>query len=88
MQAPLQESGVPKDVLWRCRRGMRELDVLLLRWLQACWNDSSTEVQDSFRALLACEDDQLWDWLLGRSRPGSKPLRELVDEIRSLPVVN
>lgn len=82
------QSDLPKDLLWRCRRGMRELDMLLLRWLHARWRDSSAEGQNDFRELLACEDDQLWDWLLSRSRPAAKPLQQLVDEIRSLPVVD
>ena len=30
-----------KRLHWRCRRGMRELDQLLVRWLDRQWTQSS-----------------------------------------------
>lgn len=80
------DQDLPRDLLWRCRRGMRELDVLLLRWLNGRWTLSSSSGQAAFRDLLNAEDDQLWDWLLGRSQPEAEHLRCIVDEIRNLPL--
>jgi len=50
---------------WRCRRGMRELDHLLGRWLAQHWAQSTPSEQAMFEALLDCEDDKLWRWFMG-----------------------
>nr|WP_275401472.1 succinate dehydrogenase assembly factor 2 [Wenzhouxiangella limi] len=71
---------------WRCRRGMRELDTLLTRWLDQHWASAGEDLQGSFRELLDAEDDQLWNWLLGRSRPESRSLCMIVDDIRGTAV--
>ncbi len=49
---------------WQCRRGMLELDELLLNYLQNDFAASPPEQQASFRALLALEDPLLHRWLL------------------------
>ncbi len=76
---------VPRDLRWRCRRGMRELDVLLTRWLDDGWSASGEDLRQAFGALLECEDDQLWDWLLGRSEPQRPDLQRIVHAIRTAP---
>ncbi|AKS42176.1 antitoxin CptB [Wenzhouxiangella marina] len=48
---------------------MRELDVLLSRWLEDCWGLAPPPLQSAFEDLLGCEDDQIWDWLMGRALP-------------------
>ncbi|MEM7053678.1 MAG: succinate dehydrogenase assembly factor 2 [Pseudomonadota bacterium] len=63
---------------WRCRRGMRELDVLFSNWLESSFEYSSAEQQAAFIALLEREDDQLWSWLAGRDEPDQPDLREIV----------
>lgn len=51
---------------WRCRRGMQELDILLLRFLDEHFDQSSVELQDAFVLLLKQQDDVLWDWFTGQ----------------------
>ncbi|HZH43102.1 MAG TPA: succinate dehydrogenase assembly factor 2 [Lysobacter sp.] len=70
---------------WRCRRGMRELDQLLERWLEAGWRRSSEHERAVFLRLLDCEDDRLWRWFLGHERAPDDDLQHLVDRIRELP---
>jgi antitoxin CptB len=70
---------------WRCRRGMRELDQLLLRYLDRCWPESSDDERGIFLRLVDCEDDTLWRWFMGLAAPDEKDLDELVGRIRSLP---
>jgi len=70
---------------WRCRRGMRELDQLLGRWLEQAWRASPTAEREDFLRLLDCEDDRLWTWFLGHERPDDPALDALVQRIRSLP---
>ena len=69
---------------WRCRRGMKELDQLLLRWLEREWAAASEAQRGVFLRLLDCEDDRLWRWFLGHENPSDAELHALVQHIRSL----
>ncbi len=75
-------ASVPRALRWRCRRGMRELDALLGAWLDRRWAQVDELLQQAFERLLEQEDDQLWDWLLGRTRPADLNLARIVDDIR------
>lgn len=70
---------------WKCRRGMRELDQLLGRWLDRRWRGSPAGGREVFLRLLDTEDDKLWLWLMGRETPADAELAELVQQIRQLP---
>jgi len=70
---------------WKCRRGMRELDQLLGRWLDRCWRQSAAGEREVFLRLLDTEDDKLWLWLMGRDTPDDAELARLVQYIRQLP---
>ena len=69
---------------WRCRRGMRELDLLLTRWLDREYVYADASQRAVFVKLLACEDDRLWRWFIGRETPDEKDLDELVGHILAL----
>ncbi len=62
---------------------MRELDVLLTKFLDHRYLHASTELRQSFGELLDQEDDVLWDWLLGRASPASSHLKAIVLEVTS-----
>ncbi len=49
---------------WRCRRGLKELDVLLLPFLETAYAGLSPALQSDFAALIAEEDVDLLDWLV------------------------
>jgi len=66
---------------WQCRRGMKELDVVLERWLAGRYPDASAEERSAFRRLLDAQDPQLVAWLFGRERPSDPGVAALVDEI-------
>jgi antitoxin CptB len=51
---------------WRCRRGMRELDVLLERYLAQRWPTAPPERREAFRTLLELPDPELAALCLGR----------------------
>lgn len=70
---------------WRCRRGMRELDRLLERYLDRRWPAVSEQERGIFLRLLDCEDDRLWRWFLGHETAPDADLDQLVQHIRDLP---
>ena len=58
------EAAVRARLLWRCRRGTRELDLLLQRWLQRHYEDADPGQRRLFESLLDWPDPQLADHLL------------------------
>lgn len=70
---------------WRCRRGMRELDQLLTRWLDREWTAASDSRREVFLRLLDSEDDRLWRWFLGHETAPDAALDSLIQYIRTLP---
>lgn len=68
---------------WRCRRGMRELDMLLTRWLEVEYPLASPGQRVTFQQLLEREDDEVWDWMMGRASPPEE-LKTIVHSICSL----
>ena len=59
-----------QKIFWHSRRGMLELDLLLVPFSQNVFTSLSLEMQLLYRDLLAEEDQDLWDWLvLGRMPP-------------------
>ena len=70
---------------WRCRRGMRELDQLMLRYLDGRWPAADDAERAVFLQLLDTEDDKLWRWFMGRETPQEADLNVLVQRIIDLP---
>lgn len=70
---------------WRCRRGMRELDQLMLRYLDGRWAQADEAEREVFLQLLDAEDDKLWRWFMGRERPEQADLDALVQQIIGMP---
>lgn len=81
----MSEDNELKRLRWRCRRGMRELDQLMLRYLDQRYPIAPTNERNVFLQLLDCEDDKLWAWFMGREQPEDAKLDELIQTITSLP---
>jgi antitoxin CptB len=54
---------------WRCRRGMKELDILLTRFVDHRFCGASNPEQEAFRRLLETPDTLLYAYCLGEERP-------------------
>jgi antitoxin CptB len=65
---------------WRCRRGMKELDVLLERYVDERFGSASLAEQESFKLLLETQDTVLYAYCLG-SEPVPPHLKSLIDRI-------
>lgn len=50
-------------LLWRCRRGMREMDILLLGYLENYYHSSSDEEKKTFAELLEENDPDIYAWI-------------------------
>jgi len=70
-----------RRLLWRCRRGMRELDVLLERFARGELPRASPEQRRIFARFLELPDPLLADYLLGQVTPPEPELAQLVERI-------
>lgn len=71
---------------WRCRRGMKELDLLLVRWLDRRYAAASADERAAFGRLLQAQDPELVAWLLRGQPAPDAGLQGLVDDLLALPV--
>ena len=72
----------PNKLRWQCRRGLRELDYLLVNYLEQHYPAASLAEQQNFSRLLALEDDVLQAYLLGDKPIVDAGLAEVVGVIR------
>jgi antitoxin CptB len=74
---------LPAQLLWRCRRGMKELDLMLVGWVRARFDQASETERLQFRSLLELPDPELVRYLLGGERPDCPTLAAAVEAVRS-----
>ena len=69
---------------WQCRRGMLELDLLLLGFLESDYSGLDAELRRDFGRLLGYPDPRLQSWLLEAPDLDAvvAPLRTIVARIR------
>jgi len=71
-----------RKLKWLCRRGMKELDMLLERFIETNPLPLAGGSWPEFESLLQTEDNVLWSWFLDPSVPGAAPYRDLLEQIR------
>lgn len=72
----------PKALRWRCRLGLRELDVLLLDFLDHQFADLALPEQHAFSELLQQPAPDVLTWVLGQAQPANPTFTSLVQKIR------
>ncbi|TAM11259.1 MAG: succinate dehydrogenase assembly factor 2 [Nevskiaceae bacterium] len=84
-----EASGASRDatiedrrVRWHCRRGMKELDVLLERYLGSRYAQAPAVERETFKQLLEVDDPTLWHWLSGAGPVEDPRFNALVERLR------
>ena len=72
---------------WQCRRGTKELDLLLQRYLDSGYLVAGDGEKALFAQLLALEDDELVGVLMGEMDVETREMKVLVGKIRAFAVV-
>jgi antitoxin CptB len=72
-----------RRTLWRCRRGMKELDVLLERYARGTLPGASPADRQLLDGLLELQDPVLAGYFLAGVEPTDPPLAALVARIRA-----
>ncbi|MCL4775915.1 MAG: succinate dehydrogenase assembly factor 2 [Gammaproteobacteria bacterium] len=66
---------------WRCRRGMRELDTLLMAYVDRHFREAGAAGQAAFRRLLSLPDPEIVALLDGRLRSDDAELLRVVAQV-------
>ncbi|GAA5316190.1 MAG: succinate dehydrogenase assembly factor 2 [Candidatus Pelagadaptatus aseana] len=69
-------------MFWASRRGMLELDLVLLPFLENVYESLEQEDKERYWALLDSEDQDLFAWFLKRTDPEDPELLKIVKIIR------
>jgi antitoxin CptB len=69
---------------WRCRRGMKELDILLSRYMDERFYAAPPQEQEAFRRLLESPDPEIYAYCFGQERP-PELLAVLIERIAANP---
>ena len=85
----LSETGLMNQLArlrWQCRRGTKELDLLLQRYLDSGYLIADDEEKALFVELLKLEDDDLLAVLMGDWDVETEEMKALVGKIRAFAV--
>ena len=63
-----------KRILWQCRRGLWELDAILVPFVEANFDDLNVVNQDLFRELVSFEDVDVFDLLVNKINASTQAL--------------
>ena len=75
------EESRRRRLWWRSRRGLLELDLLLVPFVEQKLGSLSATEQNDFERLLQEDDPLLLEWLQRRAEPHDEGLRRLVELI-------
>ena len=67
---------------WLCRRGMKELDVVLSRYLESAYTQATKQEQQAFKDLLEMPDPDLFSLLVGRITAPDSTIDSLVNKLK------
>ncbi|RDH86354.1 MAG: succinate dehydrogenase assembly factor 2 [endosymbiont of Escarpia spicata] len=79
---PTSETAEINRLRWQCRRGMLELDLLLIAFLENEYSSLDREARKGFATLLEYPDQTLQSWLISGSKIADKQMVEIVQIIR------
>jgi antitoxin CptB len=72
-----------RQLVWRCRRGVRELDVLFTEFLNREYATLDADTQAAFQQLLEVQDPTIMDWLFDRIAPDDAVLAGIIRRLQA-----
>ena len=69
-------------LFWASRRGMLELDLILLPFVENIYPTLGEDDKIRFQRLLDCEDQDLFAWFLHRENPKDPDIMKIVRVVR------
>ena len=68
-------------IRWACRRGMLELDVLFMPFVEEAFDSLSVQQQAVLQRLLEADDPDLFAWFMGHKECPDPELKQMVQLI-------
>ena len=68
----MNQTNKMAKIKWACRRGMLELDFILIEFLEHKLQSLSEDEQDALLVYLENPDPDLYSWLMGYKEPESE----------------
>lgn len=81
-------SGERSKLLWHCRRGIREMDILFREFIDIHYDELSDDEKQGLSKLLDEADLDILDWIMGRTTPEDDALLRIVTLIRESRNIN
>jgi antitoxin CptB len=78
----LISSPLKAKIMWQCRRGMLELDLMLNRFVSDHLDNLTTRQITAFEQLLTYPDPDIYVWLMGSNVPFEQEFVDIVTVIR------
>jgi antitoxin CptB len=69
-------------LFWSSRRGMLELDLVLMPFLENVYPTLAQEDKERYWQLLECEDQDMFGWFMRREDPEDIQLKRIVEIVR------
>ncbi|MFT4768863.1 MAG: antitoxin CptB [Glaciecola sp.] len=70
-----------KRMRWASRRGMLELDLILEPFIRLHYAQLDHEDRGSYRDLMTCQDQELFDWFLRKQVPENAQHADMISMI-------
>lgn len=67
---------------WQCRRGMLELDLFFMSFLEHGFSQLDKDEQQVFERLLKMEDQLLFEYLMKQKDPADSAIAHVIEKIR------
>ncbi|RKZ67340.1 MAG: succinate dehydrogenase assembly factor 2 [Gammaproteobacteria bacterium] len=73
--------SIKSKLLWRCRRGVKELDVVLTRYVETQYDDASDAEKKTFDELLEYQDPDILRFVLRQEVPADEAIADIIEKI-------
>ena len=67
---------------WASRRGLLEVDLLLSPFVTSAFDSLTDELKNDYRALLFNDDQDLMEWIMGRTEVADSRFKPVISAIR------
>ena len=76
-------SDKKERLLWRCRRGIKEMDIILQEFINVSYDQLNDEDKNAFSKLLDEQDLDILNWIMGKDKPANDRLANIINIIKT-----
>jgi antitoxin CptB len=75
-------------LLWRCRRGIKEMDIIFQDFINHSYDQLTDDEKNAFSRLLDEQDLDILNWIMGKDKPYDNELVNIINTIRESRNIN